>query len=141
MPVVGDWLQLRLVYNSGAAFSLGTGRTWIFTLLASVVVTFLVWNARRVTHRAYALALGLLIGGASGNLVDRLLREPGFGRGEVVDFFAVPNFPVFNVADIGITCAAVLIALLVLRGEDFDADDRPGTTPASDGPERRTEPT
>lgn len=124
--VVGDWFQFRLVYNSGAAFSLGTGSTWVFTLLASVVVVVLLWYAPRVTHRGYAVALGLLIGGAGGNLVDRLLREPGFGRGEVVDFLALPNFPVFNVADIGITSAAVLIGLLVFRGEDF-ADGGPAT--------------
>jgi signal peptidase II len=137
VPVVGQWLQLRLVYNSGAAFSLGTGSTWVFTLLASVVVLVLVWNAPRVTHRGYAVALGLLLGGAGGNLFDRLLRDPGVGHGEVVDFLALPSFPVFNVADIGISCAALLIGVLVLRGEDFaepDATDSgPGSQPASRG--------
>lgn len=133
VPVVADWFQLRLVYNSGAAFSLGTGSTWVFTLLASVVVAVLLWNLPRVTHRGYAVAVGLLIGGAGGNLVDRLIREPGFGRGEVVDFFALPNFPVFNVADIGITSAALLIGLLALRGEDFTdvGSAAPGSGPQS----------
>ncbi len=120
VSVVGELLQLRLVFNSGAAFSLGTGSTWIFTILASVVIVMLLWNARRLGSGWWALALGLLIGGAGGNLVDRLAREPGFGQGHVVDFLALPNFPVFNVADIGITSAAVLIILMVLRGHSAD---------------------
>lgn len=120
VPVVGELLQFRLVYNSGAAFSMGTGNTWVFTVLASVVVVALLWTSRKVGHPGWAVALALLIGGAGGNLVDRLTREPGFGRGHVVDFFALPNFPVFNVADIGITCAAVLIAVLALRGESIE---------------------
>jgi len=130
IPVVGEIVQFRLVYNPGAAFSLGTGSTWLFTILASVVITVLLWNARRIGHRGWAVALALLIGGAAGNLVDRLLREPGFGRGHVVDFFALPNFPVFNVADIGISCAAAFIAVLALRGESLDGADDPPTTTA-----------
>lgn len=116
VPFVGELVQFQLVYNSGAAFSMGTGNTWVFTLLATVVVTALLWTARKVGQRGWAVALALLIGGAGGNLVDRLARAPGFGRGHVVDFLALPNFPVFNVADIGITCAACLIAYLALRG-------------------------
>lgn len=116
VSVVGELLQLRLVYNSGAAFSLGTGNTWVFTILATVVITVLLWTARTVGQRGWAVALALLIGGAGGNLVDRLARDPGFGRGHVVDFLALPNFPVFNVADIGITAAACSIAYLALRG-------------------------
>lgn len=122
VPVIGELLQFRLVYNSGAAFSMGTGNTWVFTILATVVVTGLVWTSRKVGHRGWAVALALLIGGAGGNLVDRLAREPGFGQGHVVDFLALPNFPVFNVADIGITCAAVLIAVLALRGESIEGN-------------------
>ena len=116
VSVVGELLQLRLLYNPGAAFSMGTNSTWVFTVLASVVVVAIVWQARRLGSLAWAVALGLLLGGAAGNLVDRIVREPGPGRGHVVDFLALPNFPVFNVADIGITCAAVLIILLALRG-------------------------
>ncbi|MGB3186688.1 MAG: signal peptidase II [Ornithinimicrobium sp.] len=122
VPVVGQLLEFRLVYNSGAAFSMGAGNTWIFTILATLVVSYLLWHTRSIDHRGWAVALGLLIGGAGGNLIDRLTREPGFGRGHVVDFIALPNFPVFNVADIGIFCAAVLIGLLVLRGEN---DEQP----------------
>ncbi|MGB3827586.1 MAG: signal peptidase II [Ornithinimicrobium sp.] len=120
VPVLGELLQFRLVYNSGAAFSMGTGNTWVFTVLATLVVTALVWTARRVGHRGWAVALALLIGGAGGNLVDRLTRPPSFGQGHVVDFFALPHFPVFNVADIGISCAAVLIAVLALRGASIE---------------------
>jgi len=130
IPVVGEILQFRLVFNPGAAFSLGTGSTWVFTILASVVITVLLWNARKLAHRGWAVALALLIGGAAGNLIDRLFREPGFGRGHVVDFFALPNFPVFNVADIGISCAAAFIAVLALRGESLDGSDGAPTTTA-----------
>ncbi len=129
VSVVGELLQLRLLYNPGAAFSMGTNSTWIFTVLASLVVVAIVWQARRLGSVAWAVALGLLLGGAAGNLVDRLVREPGPGRGHVVDFLALPNFPVFNVADIGITCAAVLIIVLALRGisPDGTRDGDPAT--------------
>ncbi|CAN5440642.1 signal peptidase II [soil metagenome] len=138
VPVLGELLQLRLVYNSGAAFSIGQGNTWIFTILASIVVSYLIWHTRQIEHRGWACALGLLIGGAGGNLVDRLTREPGFGRGHVVDFLALPNFPVFNVADIGITTAAVLIALLVLRGEDESKGKGDEAAQAHDGEVNRS---
>lgn len=134
IPVIGEILQFRLVFNPGAAFSLGTGSTWVFTILASVVITVLLWNARRVAHRGWAVALALLIGGAAGNLTDRLLREPSFGRGHVVDFLALPHFPVFNVADIGISCAAALIAVLALRGENIDGLDE-APSHAAESPE------
>lgn len=116
VPVVGELLQLRLVYNPGAAFSMATNATALLTVLATAVSGYIIWSARRLGSRGWAVGLGLLLGGAVGNLVDRLVRAPGPGRGHVVDMFALPNFPVFNVADIGITCAAVIIALLALRG-------------------------
>ncbi|WP_153392527.1 signal peptidase II [Ornithinicoccus halotolerans] len=116
VPVVGELFQLRLVYNPGAAFSMATNATALLTVLATAVSAYIVWSARRLGSRGWALGLGLLLGGAVGNLVDRLVRAPGPGRGHVVDLFALPNFPVFNVADIGISCAAVVIALLALRG-------------------------
>ncbi len=117
VSVIDGWLQLRLLRNSGAAFSLGTGSTWVFTLIAVVVAAVIVHTARRLHSLPWAIALGLLLGGLSGNLTDRLLREPGFGRGHVVDFieylrFPFMDFPVFNVADSCIVSAAVLIALL-----------------------------
>lgn len=133
VPVVDGLLQLRLLYNPGAAFSFATGLTWLLTVVAVVVVVVVVRMSRRTGSVAWALALGLLLAGATGNLTDRLLREPGFARGHVVDFIEWPGFPVFNVADAAITCAAVLIVVLSLRGVPLDGGDR--TTPA-DSPDR-----
>ena len=116
VQVIGDLLRLHLIYNSGAAFSLGTGSTGVLTIVASVIVVLIVWQALRVRSLPWAVALGLLLGGALGNLVDRYFRAPGPGQGHVVDFLRLPNFPIFNVADIGVTTAACLIALLALRG-------------------------
>lgn len=116
VPLVGELLQLHLAYNPGAAFSLGTGMTGVLTVVATAVVVVIIWQALRTRSLPWALTLGLLLGGAVGNLVDRYFRAPGPGRGHVVDFLALPNFPVFNMADIGISVAAVLIVLLALRG-------------------------
>jgi signal peptidase II len=120
VPVVGDLLQLRLVFNPGAAFSIGTGMTWLLTLIAVVVVVVVARVARGLGSRWWAVALGLLLGGALGNLVDRLTRPPGFARGHVVDFLELPRWPVFNVADSAISVAAVLIVVLALRGVGVD---------------------
>jgi signal peptidase II len=125
VTVIGGWLQLRLIRNSGAAFSLATGSTWIFTIIASVVSVVIVRISRQLGSRWWSLALGLLLGGALGNLCDRLFRSPGFARGHVVDFieylrFPVIEFPVFNVADSCIVVAAGLIAVLGLRGVGID---------------------
>jgi signal peptidase II len=123
--VVDGWLRLRLVFNSGAAFNLGTGSTWIFTVIATVVAVVILRTSRRIGSRGWALALGLLLGGAAGNLADRIFRQPGIGRGHVIDFieyqkFPFMEFPVFNVADSCIVSAAVLIALLGFRGVGLD---------------------
>jgi len=122
VEVVGTLLQLRLFRNPGAAFSFATGTTWIFTIIAIVVSVVIVRSSRRLGSRWWALALGLLLGGAIGNLLDRLFREPGFGQGHVVDFIDLPRLFVFNLADAAITCAAVLIALLGLRGIGLEGD-------------------
>ena len=116
VDLVGDLFGLRLTRNPGAAFSLATGATWIFTILATVVVCIIIRIARDLGSRLWALTLGLLVGGAVGNLLDRLFREPGFARGHVVDFFQLPHWPIFNVADSSIFCAALLIGWLGLRG-------------------------
>jgi signal peptidase II len=118
--LVGSVLQLNLTYNSGAAFSIGTGATIVLTAIASSVVVFVLFMARRLGSMGWALALGLLLGGALGNLTDRMFRAPGSGRGHVVDFLQLPNFPVFNIADSAIVSAAVLIALLSFRGISID---------------------
>jgi signal peptidase II len=125
VPVISGWLQLHLIRNSGAAFSMATGMTWVLTLIAITVTVVIVRISRTLGSRWWALALGLLLGGALGNLTDRLLRAPGFGRGHVVDFieylkFPFIAFPIFNVADSCIVIAAALIALLGLRGIAID---------------------
>lgn len=126
IEVIGEFFQLRLVYNPGAAFSFATGATGLLTILAIGVVAFMIWTARRLGSRGWAIALGVLLGGALGNLTDRLFRPPGVGQGHVVDMFAlsrlpiIDTFPVFNVADICITTAAILIIWFALRGIDLD---------------------
>ncbi|MFC0359549.1 MULTISPECIES: signal peptidase II [Kytococcus] len=131
-PLLGELLQLRLVFNPGAAFSLGTGTTWVFTVLATLVTGAILWFSTRVVSPLWALALGLVAGGAAGNLVDRLVRAPGVGRGHVVDFLMLPHWPIFNVADIGVTCGAALIVLQALRGVEptAQADETEATTRA-----------
>jgi signal peptidase II len=120
VDVVGDLFGLRLTRNPGAAFSLATGATWIFTILATVVVVVIIRIARDLGSRLWAVTLGLLVGGATGNLGDRLFREPGFARGHVVDFFQLPHWPIFNIADSCIVIAAILIGWLGLRGIGID---------------------
>jgi signal peptidase II len=120
IEVVGELVQLRLFRNPGAAFSFATGSTWIFTVVATVASVVIIRASRRLGSALWALALGLLLGGALGNLADRLFREPGFARGHVVDYVDLPRLFVFNLADASITVAAVLIALLSWRGVPVD---------------------
>jgi len=120
VTVIPGLFQFRLIRNPGAAFSMATGTTWIFTIVAATVSVVIVRIARRIGSLGWALSLGLLLGGAVGNLIDRLFRAPGFGRGHVVDFieylkFPFTSFPIFNVADSCIVISAVLIALMGLR--------------------------
>lgn len=110
--------------NSGAAFSFAQGGTFVFTLIAVAVAVVIVRSMRRLTSSGWAVSLGLLLGGALGNLLDRLTRMPGFGRGAVVDFISVPHFASFNVADSGITVGAALALLLSLRGIELDGPRR-----------------
>ena len=114
--LLGPVLRLNLIRNAGAAFSLGDGVTWLLTIVALGIVVWVARAARRVGHPWWALTLGMLLGGAIGNLLDRILREPGFGRGHVVDFIDYFGLFIGNIADIAIVAAAVLGALLALRG-------------------------
>jgi signal peptidase II len=132
VPLVGELLQLRLIYNPGAALSIASGYTWILTIVVTVVVVFIVRAIGRLGSRGWAVALGLLLGGAVGNLVDRLAREPGFARGHVVDFIDYAGFFVGNVADIAVVSAAVLIAVLSLRGIGLDGKRHGGAEPAAE---------
>ncbi|MEU0952165.1 signal peptidase II [Streptomyces niveus] len=122
IDVVGDVIRFWLVYNPGAAFSMGTGVTWVFTIFAGVAVVAIAWYAWRVRSTPWAYALGLLLGGATSHFGDRLFREPGFARGHVVDFIDYAGFFVGNVADIGIFAGAVTIVVLSFRG--IEAVDR-----------------
>ncbi len=114
VEILGRFLRLSLVRNPGAAFSLGDGLTWLLTAFALAVTVYVLRLVRRTTSRAWAIALGFILGGAVGNLVDRFLREPGPGRGHVVDFIDYRVF-VGNVADIAIVLAAVAMVLLAIR--------------------------
>lgn len=116
VPLLGHLLMLRLTRNPGAAFSLGTSATFALSLVSIAVVLVVIWIGRRVGSVVWACALGLLLGGAAGNLTDRLVRDPGPMRGHVVDFLELPNWPVFNLADSAIVLAAVLIILQSFRG-------------------------
>lgn len=113
--LAGGMLRLQLIRNSGAAFSLGEKFTIVFAVLSLVVLGFvLVKLVPRIAHRGWSVALGLLTAGVCGNLADRLFREPSFLHGRVVDFLELPHWPIFNVADMCITSAAVLIVILAI---------------------------
>jgi len=120
VEVIPGVLDLHLTRNPGAAFSLATGLTVVLTLIAAAVAAFIIRISTRLRDRVWAVALGLLLGGALGNLTDRLLREPGPLRGHVVDFLQLPHWPVFNVADAAIVVAASLILVQSLRGVGVD---------------------
>ena len=114
--LAGTWLRLVYVENTGAAFSLGTGVTWVFSLIAVIVIIVIIRTATRLGSIWWAVALGGLLGGATGNLIDRLTRAPGVGRGYVVDFIQLPYWPVFNVADMCVVGSAILMVALTLFG-------------------------
>jgi signal peptidase II len=114
--VVGDLLRLDLVRNPGAAFSTGTSYTLILSVIAVVAAAVVIRFGRRLGDRTWAVALGLLLAGVCGNLTDRVFREPGFLRGHVVDFLELPHWPVFNVADMLIDAAVILIIVQTWRG-------------------------
>jgi signal peptidase II len=118
--LVGHVLELTLTRNGGAAFSVGTGSTIVFTAVAVAVVVVIARTARRLTSRGWATSLGLLLGGALGNLSDRVFRSPGVFRGHVVDWIALPHWPVFNLADSAIVVGGVLAVLLSARGVELD---------------------
>ena len=128
IEVIGEFLRFRLLYNPGAAFSIGTGITWLFTFIIAVVVVVIIWTSLRMGSRSWALALGLLLGGAVGNLADRLFRQPGFPEGHVVDFIDYNGWFVGNVADIAIVLAMGLIIILTVRGVPLSGMSVTGST-------------
>ncbi|MDI3403004.1 signal peptidase II [Streptomyces cavernicola] len=120
IELIGDWLKLQAIRNAGAAFGIGEAFTVIFTVIAAVVIVVIARLARKLYSLPWAIALGLLLGGALGNLTDRIFRAPGVFEGAVVDFIAPKGFAVFNLADSAIVCGGVLIVLLSFRGLDPD---------------------
>jgi signal peptidase II len=120
VELLGGLVTLTFLRNSGAAFSMGTSVTFVFTAIAITVIVVIVRTSRRLGSVAWAIALGGLLGGAVGNLLDRLFREPGFFQGHVVDWITFPHFAVFNLADASIVCSSVLMVLLAVRGVEID---------------------
>jgi len=116
IELLNGLLKFTYVENTGAAFSLGAGYTWIFSIVAVIVAVVILRISRRIGSVWWAVALGGLLGGLLGNLIDRLIRPPGPGLGYVVDFIQLPNFAVFNIADMFITGSAALMVILALRG-------------------------
>lgn len=132
VPVLGDVLSLRVIRNSGAAFSIGDDMTWVMTIFAVLVTGAIVWVTPRIRSRHWALALGLLLGGSLGNLYDRFFREPGPLRGHVIDFIDYAGYFVGNVADIAIVGGAGLLVWLVFTNVGIDGS-RPKHTEESHG--------
>jgi len=134
VPVLGGVLQWQFVRNPGAAFSIASGMTWIFTILAVAVISFIVWFARRIRSLAWALVFGLLLGGVLGNLTDRLFRAPGFGVGHVIDFIWTPWLlpAIYNLADVAIVSSMVLFMILTIRGVGLDGTRTPAKKPETD---------
>jgi signal peptidase II len=120
IEIIGDWLRFEAIRNAGAAFGFGEAFTVIFTVIAAAVIVVIARLARKLYSLPWAIALGLLLGGALGNLTDRIFRSPGVFEGAVVDFIAPKHFAVFNLADSAIVCGGVLIVLLSFRGLDPD---------------------
>jgi signal peptidase II len=118
IPVFGEFLQFRLLYNPGAAFSIGEGTTWVFTIAAAGAVVWLTWYLWRPQTAARAVAFALMLGGATTHLLDRLFRAPGFAQGHVVDFIDYNGWFVGNVADIALFCGAVLVLVVTIRQPD-----------------------
>jgi signal peptidase II len=124
--LLGGFLVLTVSRNPGAAFSIGPSLTIVFTAIAAGVIAFILRTSHRIRSGAWALSLGLLLGGATGNLVDRLLRYPGPFRGYVVDWIMLPHWPIFNLADSCIVCGGALAVLLATRGVRVDGSRVPG---------------
>lgn len=120
IKLVGDFLGLVLIHNAGASFSLGGQYTWVITVLAVLVSAVVIYLSRKLNYLPWALILGAVLGGAVGNLIDRLLRSPGFGRGHVVDFIDYNGAFVGNVADIAIVIAGVAVVWLTTVGRNLD---------------------
>ena len=132
--LLGNVFEFWLTRNPGAAFSVGTGETAVFTVIAFGVIVYIARTARKLYSAGWAIALGLLLGGAMGNLGDRIFRAPGLFRGYVVDWIGVvPRYyPIFNLADSAIVCGGILMVILAMRG--YHLDGTPRDEPRADEP-------
>jgi signal peptidase II len=128
IKVIGEFLKFSFVRNPGAAFSFGTSITWVFTLIAIAVSVAILLLSKTVTNRPWAIALGGLLGGAVGNLIDRIFRSPEVFQGHVVDFISVPNYPMFNISDSAVVISAIAMVFLSIRGVEYQT---PNAQPAN----------
>jgi signal peptidase II len=119
VKIIGNFLRLNLTFNSGAAFSLASSGTIFLSSFSLIMVAVIFYFGRKVKSLPWAVALGLVLGGIFGNLSDRIFRAPGGLQGEVVDWIQIPHWPVFNLADTAVVCAAILITILSARNIDF----------------------
>ena len=134
IPLLGGLVTLQLTRNPGAAFSMGENFTVLLTIIAiAALIAVLVFIVPRLRHVGWAVTIGCLLAGIAGNLTDRLFRDPGPFHGHVVDFIQLPNFAIFNVADMFITAAAVIgIWLSMITQVSFDGTRLKETVKASD---------
>ena len=121
IEVLGSFLKFSFLRNPGAAFSIGTNVTWVFTLISIAVSIGILVLARNVVNRVWAIALGAMLGGALGNLGDRIFRSPEPFQGHVVDFILLPNYPMFNISDSAVVIAAITMTILSIRGVEYSA--------------------
>ncbi|MCW1249560.1 signal peptidase II [Acaricomes phytoseiuli] len=124
IPVLPPFLRWYYITNPGAAFSIGADYTWVFTLIMIAVSIGILIAIRKAGSAWWGIGLGMVLGGALGNLTDRLFRPPSFGMGEVVDYISVPNFAVFNLADCAVVGGVIVICLLTLLGVPFRGGPR-----------------
>lgn len=119
LSVIGDFLSFTLVYNPGAAFSFGTGNTWLFTIFSIVVIAVITYVLKECKSKPWAITLGVIVGGAMGNFIDRIFRDPSFGQGHVVDFINYNGWFVGNVADVALVLGVAALIVIELKGVPF----------------------
>lgn len=138
VSTLGGFLKFTLVSNSGAAFSVGEDATWLFSAAKLIAITGMLWVARRVRVPLWGVVFGLLIGGAAGNLVDRVFRPPSPLQGAVIDWIQLPYWPVFNIADMAVVCGGALAMVAVFRSISLDGSlvaEKSAETGKPSGPE------
>jgi signal peptidase II len=119
-PVIGELLQFHLTYNPGAAFSLFTNATWVFTLFSASISGYIIYKSKQIVSKPWQIGAGGILGGAIGNLIDRAINAPGFPNGHVTDFLQLPNWPVFNIADSSVFVSAIFLIIISFRGINYD---------------------